>query len=209
MNKRFWIILYLIVLVADLIGVYAGNETLRYITKPLLMPVLIVYFISTTRLFTSALKNWIILALWVSWLGDVFLIFESMNSSFFIFGLIAFLVAHIFYIMFFEIVVRLESLKRKYWLFFPVLIYYVALIYILSPYLGEMKLPVRIYGAVISYMLIQALQVGGIKNKKAAWLMIVGATLFIKCRHCHNAYLWVGSTIDRLRCIQIYYFTKQ
>ena len=42
-----------------------------------------------------------------------------------------------------------------------------------------MKLPVRIYGIVISYMLIKALQTGGIKNFGAATLMIAGAVLFI------------------------------
>src|SRR5262245_45157559 len=85
MNKRYWIILYLVVLVADLAGVYTGNETMRYITKPLLIPVLIVHFILATKIFASSLKKWIILALVFSWLGDVLLMFESMNSSFFIF----------------------------------------------------------------------------------------------------------------------------
>ena len=105
--------------------------------------------------------------------------FEPVNNSFFIFGLVAFLIAHIFYILFYENVIRLENLKKNYWLFIPVIIYYAVLIYILSPYLGDMKLPVRIYGVVISYMLIQALQVGRINNKVAALLMIAGAVLFI------------------------------
>jgi uncharacterized membrane protein YhhN len=59
------------------------------------------------------------------------------------------------------------------------LVYYVWFVYLLSPHLGEMKLPVRVYGVVISYMLIQALQVVKIKNTKAALLMISGAVLFI------------------------------
>ncbi len=179
MNKKIWITLYLVVLATDLIGVYTENETLRYITKPLLMPVLVVYFIINTTAFTSPLKKWIVLALLFSWLGDVLLMFETLNSSFFIFGLVAFLIAHIFYILFYQSVLRLENLKRNYWLIVPVLIYYVSLIYILNPHLGEMKLPVRIYGAVISYMLIQALQIGRIKNSEAAWLMVFGAILFI------------------------------
>ena len=179
MKKTYWIILFVVVLLTDLFAVYTDNETLRYIIKPLLLPLLIFLFISQTTGFTSSLKKWIILALLFSWTGDVLLMFESLNSSFFIFGLVAFLIAHIFYILFYEFVIRLEGLKRNYLFFIPVLIYYACLIYILSPHLGEMKLPVRIYGAVISYMLIQALHTSGIKNKEAAWFMITGAVLFI------------------------------
>jgi len=179
MNKKFWIIPYFIVLAADLFAVYNGNETLRYITKPLLMPLLIAFFIFQTKDLASSLKKWVVLALVFSWAGDVLLMFESTNSNFFIFGLVAFLIAHIFYILFYENVIRNEGLRKNYWWFLPVIIYYIALIYILSPNLGDMKLPVRIYGIVICYMLIQALQTGRIKNFGAATLMIAGAVLFI------------------------------
>ena len=179
MNKRFWIIVYFLVLVADLLAVYTGNETLRYITKPLLMPLLIFLFIYLTTGFTSSLKKWIILALLFSWAGDVLLMFESTNGNFFIFGLAAFLIAHIFYILFYEGIIRKEGLGKNYWWFIPVVIYYIALIYILSPNLGDMVWPVRIYGIVICYMLIKALQAGRIKDLGAATLMIGGAVLFI------------------------------
>ena len=179
MNKIYWIILFIVVLFADLIAVYLGKETLRYVTKPLLMPLLVIYFVSAVNFFSSSLKKWIVLALVFSWLGDVFLMFESTNSSFFIFGLVAFLIAHIFYILFYENLIQRENIKKNYWLFIPVLIYYALLVNILSPNLGDMKLPVRMYGVVISYMLIQALQVGRIRNRPAAVLMITGAVLFI------------------------------
>src|SRR6187431_1073424 len=179
MNKIFWIILYFFIFGADLFAVYNGNESLRYITKPLLMPLLIIFFVFQTKDFLSPLKKWIVLALVFSWAGDVLLMFESTNSNFFISGLVAFLIAHIFYILFYENVIRKEGLRKNYWWFLPVIIYYISLIYILSPNLGDMKLPVRIYGIVISYMLIQALQTGRIKNSGAAIFMIAGAILFI------------------------------
>jgi len=179
MNKRFWIIIYFLVLIVDLFAVYNGNETLRYIAKPLLMPLLTIYFLAETNTFNSPFKKWIVLALIFSWTGDVLLMFEAISSNFFIFGLVAFLIAHIFYILFFENVIRNERLSKNYWWFLPVIIYYIALIYFLSPNLGDMNLPVRIYGIVISYMLIQALQTGRIKDFGAATLMIAGAVLFI------------------------------
>ncbi|HEV8269860.1 MAG TPA: lysoplasmalogenase [Chitinophagaceae bacterium] len=179
MNKNFWIILFIVILLTDLFAVHTGNETLRYITKPLLMPLLIIYFLAETNSFTSSLKKWILLALVFSWAGDLLLMFESIFSNFFIFGLVAFLIAHIFYILFYENIIRKEGLNKNYWWFLPVFIYYIALVYLLSPHLGDMKLPVRIYGIVISYMLIQALQTGRIKDLGAATLMIGGAVLFI------------------------------
>lgn len=179
MKKSFWIVLFFIVLFIDIAAVYFKNEPLRYVSKPLLMPLLIGHFILNTRPYLSPLKKWIVLALVFSWFGDVLLMFESMSPGFFMFGLVAFLIAHIFYILFYENIIRLENLKKNYWWFIPVLIYYVSLIYILSPLLGDMKLPVRIYGIVISYMLIQALQTSMIKDRHAAGLMIAGAVLFI------------------------------
>jgi uncharacterized membrane protein YhhN len=179
MKKIILIFLFIVLLLADLAAVYTSNETLRYITKPLLMPLLVVYFIFITRSLISSLKKWIVLALGFSWAGDILLMFESINGNFFIFGLVAFLIAHIFYILFYENVIRKEGLNKNYWWFLPVIIYYVSLIYLLSPHLGDMKLPVRLYGIVISYMLIQSLQTGRVKDLGAATLMIGGAVLFI------------------------------
>jgi uncharacterized membrane protein YhhN len=139
----------------------------------------LIAFLFSKQKFSSSLKKWIMFALLFSWAGDVLLMFESTNSNFFIFGLAAFLIAHIFYILFYENVIRKDGIRKNYWWFLPVIIYYIALIYILSPNLGDMKLPVRIYGIVISYMLVKALQTGGIKNLGAATLMIAGAVLFI------------------------------
>jgi len=179
MKRNSWIYLYVIVLLGDLAAVYSGNETIRYVSKPMLMPFLVICFILGTKSFPSSLKKWIVFALAFSWAGDVLLMFEPLHESFFIYGLVAFLMAHIFYILFYEHVIRKEGLRKNYWWFIPVIIYYAALIYILSPELREMKLPVVIYGLVISYMLIQALQTGRIKNQAAAGLIIAGAVLFI------------------------------
>ena len=179
MNKRFWVIIYFIVLAIDLFAVYAGNETLRYVTKPLLMPLLIVYFVSAVKPFASSLKKWIILALALSWLGDVLLMFELMNSSFFIFGLAAFLIAHIFYIILFDQIRVKENIKQSLLPLLPIAIYYILLMTLLQPTLGKMQKPVSVYGLVISIMLSFAIDLWRSKDRLASFFIILGALLFI------------------------------
>lgn len=179
MKKNYWIILFLFVLVADLVCIQLQNETGQYVFKPLLMLLLIVYFLSQTKLWITSLKNWIVAALFFSWLGDVLLMFQDRNSLFFLLGLSAFLVAHIFYIVFFHNIRAKERIKNNVWLLLVVVIYYAVLISILSPYLGTMKLAVRIYGIVISFMLLLAMHMGFIKNKMAGQRMLGGALLFV------------------------------
>ena len=139
MKNKGWVILFIVVLLADLIAVYLGKEILRYATKPLLMPLLVIYFVSVVKFFVSSLKKWMILALAFSWLGDVLLIFESANSSFFIFGLVAFLIAHMLYIILFDQIRIKEKVKQSLFPLLPIAVYYFLLISLLQPTLGKMK----------------------------------------------------------------------
>jgi uncharacterized membrane protein YhhN len=174
-----WLYIFFVVFISDLVAIYLEEETFRHFTKPYLMISLIMFFIRETALKKSELKKFIIPALLFSLLGDVLLLFESRNENYFIFGLVAFLIAHIFYILFFEKIIVNEGQKKRYWIFLPVMIYYVILISVLSPTLDDMKWPVRVYGIVISYMLIKAMQTGWVKDRKSILFFISGAGLFV------------------------------
>jgi len=107
--------------------------------------------------------------------------FESTGKNYFLFGLSSFLIAQLFYIFFFHAVRIRENIKGKILLLLIALIYYSALTIKLSPSLekAHLNLPVRIYGAVLSFMVMLALHsLSGI-NKKAGWLMSIGAVLFV------------------------------
>jgi uncharacterized membrane protein YhhN len=179
MKKTIWIILFALVLLIDLVSVYLNNESLRFITKPLLMPLLAIYLLQQTSSAMSSLKIWIFLALFFSWLGDIFLLFEERGSNFFLLGLSAFLVAQVFYIVFFHNIRMREYIRGNALLLLFVIVYYSILISVLSPYLGNMRLPVRIYGVVLSFMLMLAMHTMLGKNKKAALWMMMGAILFV------------------------------
>ena len=179
MRKIYWVIFFLIILFAELIFIYTGNENYRFITKPFLVPVLIAFFILQTKSISHSAKKFVVLALVFSWLGDLLLMFETRSSNFFIFGLIAFLLAHLFYTYYFIKSAEENGVKMKWWLGIPILAYYAVFMFILYPHLAGMLWPVRIYGLVISFMLLTALNFLNIKTKPAGNLITTGASLFV------------------------------
>ena len=179
MKKEYWLIIFVTVLVAHITGIQVTNELLQQFSKPLLIPILAGYFLSQTKSIGAVLSKWILIALSFSWAGDVLLMFVPKNDIFFLLGLSAFLIAHIFYILFFHHVRVKENVKGNPWLLIVVVVYYAALISLLSPYLLDMKIPVLVYGIVISFMFMLAMHMLFIKNKSAGMWMMVGALLFV------------------------------
>lgn len=179
MKKSAWLFVFLVVFVAHLLCILLRQEMLQNVTKTLLMPALGIYFFSQVRDKSNSLQKWILLALIFSWAGDVLLMFQEKNELYFLLGLSAFLLAHVFYIIFFHRLRVREGVKSNIWFLVLVVVYYAALISWLSPYLGDKKIPVRIYGIVISFMFMLAMHLLYIKNKAAGRWMMLGALLFV------------------------------
>lgn len=179
MKKKYWIFLFAVILIGDLIGIQLQNKEIQFFFKPLIIIVIIGYFDSQLVSITKGLSKWILGALVFSLLGDFLLMFEDKKSIFFLLGLSSFLLAHIFYIVFFHQIRLKEIVKGNPWLLVAVVIYYAALITLLSPYLADMKVPVLVYGTVISFMFMLAMHMLFIKNKAAGKWMMFGAILFV------------------------------
>ena len=179
MNKTIWLAAFVIVLLADIAGIQLNNELLQWFSKPLILPFLFLYFYTAIRKYSSPLIKWMYIALFFSWCGDVLLMFQGTNELFFILGLSAFLLAHIFYILFFHFIRLKERIPFNIFFLLAVMIYYVVLMRWLSPYLGALTLPVRVYGIVISLMGMMAMHMTGLQQKKAGWFMLTGAILFV------------------------------
>lgn len=179
MSKRYRIIIFFFILVADLVAVRGQYKMAEYFFKPLIIIWLMAWFVLQLRYIRNRLKKWIIFALFFSWLGDVLLMFHDDHSLFFLLGLSSFLIAHIFYIIFFHFVRIREMIKSRWYLLMIVALYYAIIIAILSPYLGDMKLPVRIYAVVISFMFLLAMHMLFIKNKTTGLWVMAGALLFV------------------------------
>lgn len=182
MNNKTWIGLYiftLIVHIARITGYLVFVPFIDMISKALLMIILLNWFMSVTDNLLSPLKKWITTALCFSWLGDVLLLFQENDQLYFILGLVSFLIAHIFYIIFFHYLRLREKVRGNPWLMVIVVVYYTALIALLSPYLEDMKWPVRVYGIVISFMFMLAMHMLFIKNRSTGVWMMAGALLFV------------------------------
>ncbi len=170
----FWLLALL-----DVTALISGFYILHFAVKPLLIPVLILCLFFTDSPVTG--KNLLTAGLIFSWMGDIFLLFENKHALFFIFGLVSFLTTHIFYIFYF---LRIKSsgisiLKKQPLVIVLVLAYGVTLVWLLFPYLNDLKLPVIVYAAVICSMLLSSLHIVLKVNKKAAGYYMSGATAFV------------------------------
>jgi len=164
--KKVLLIMYILVSVVDLWGIYSENRPLVFIAKSLIMPVLTAYYYFSSKARNTA----VILALSFSFLGDVLLLQEA--QDYFIMGIGSFLTAQLCYIYIFISDTR-KIYWSKSWVF---ILFYISLMLFLGPKLGDFLYPMGVYGAVLSFMGIAAVSMY-IKTKNP--LFIIGAILFI------------------------------
>ena len=186
MKRIYWILLFLLILTLNIIGVEKEISVLQYSTKPVLTISLILFFIYETKGIRHSVNKFFLGGLVFSWGGDVLLMFqnpalvgEASAPHYFLAGLISFLIAHLFYIYFFIKLKKSEHITFSVLLFIPVLIYYIGLISFLSPHLGAMKIPVFVYGFVISTMFLLALHMLYMPAIAAGRLLMAGALFFV------------------------------
>lgn len=169
--------LFALVSIAEIILISSGNETLRLLTKPLIIASLAAIYLTAVSTPKKLYKDAVLMGLFFSWIGDILL----QNEGYFIPGLMAFLIAHIFYILFFA---STQSANTSFFKLRPVMIiaviaYLIELMILLWPHLGGMKIPVLVYGITISTMLSAAFwQYQKLDNTTALYL-IFGAGFFV------------------------------
>lgn len=149
-----------------------GSWTLP--VKALILPVLIVYFHLNVRGHYTPPRFWILVGLVFSWLGDVLLSVE------FVYGLAAFLLAHLFYIWAFTRGCRWKLLFRAGLLYVgPVFLYGLLMLAVLHSHLGSRRIPVLFYIVAILTMLLTALSRKQWVNPTCYWITVAGALIFV------------------------------
>jgi uncharacterized membrane protein YhhN len=161
------------------------NKTLRYITKPLLVPMILLYY--TTGIFIElAITHilWLlVIALIFGWLGDVFLMLGR-EGNYFMLGLGSFLIGHIFYIILYTLVIFSfgNLLLFPIWgwlLIIPILVIAGFFYYRIRGKMEDLTVPTVIYLVIISLMSFFALLLLSVPNLLAFSLVYIGACLFM------------------------------
>jgi len=102
-----WLIFYVIILVIDISFIHQDVDFYRWFSKPVLMLTLLIVLWRTADYEYKYAFRLHFLALFLSWIGDIFLL-----TDLFITGLIAFLWAHICYIaLMVDLGIRLKGIR--------------------------------------------------------------------------------------------------
>jgi len=151
--------LFFIAAIINVLGEYKENNTIKLFSKPLLMPFLILFYIFGILEGASlAQVDWlIVVALIGGWAGDVFLMLDT-KKKWFLYGMIAFLVNQILYIVSFFLSIS-DFANFDLWALFLLGPALIMLIYMAPKPIknaAEMKIPLLVYMTVILTMHIAA-----------------------------------------------------
>ncbi|MCR6722435.1 MAG: lysoplasmalogenase [Chitinophagaceae bacterium] len=90
------LLLYGLLLTLNQVCIIWDWETGRFVSKCLLMPALLIYFYLPVVMCQLNKKGLIVAALLASWAGDVFLLFDAIDSLYFMLGLGSFFISPCF-----------------------------------------------------------------------------------------------------------------
>jgi uncharacterized membrane protein YhhN len=195
----------------NLVGQFGDIQILSDVTKPLIMPFLVGYYVASTT-FPRSIP--LMIALLACWIGDIALMFTGYSELWFMVGLASFLIGHIFYITIYR-QFRWESIEtglmpvQKIRFSLPVVLAGTGLIVILFPSLGGLKVPVMIYATATMVMVMNAIFRFGRTTSKSFWLVLAGAIIFM----ASDAILAINKFIGEIKMggvwIMLTYITAQ
>ena len=176
-EKKFTILFFIIVLIELLTGSTESLKNVHYLAKPAIVISLIFLVVKTSESLSKPIKKLLLLALVFSLLGDVLLLFVDQSEHFFTLGLVAFLTAHIMYVLLF--LKHRNKENSPYGFIVLLLIYAASLFYFLKDGLGEMLIPVVVYMLVILTMATTAYLRKNNVNVLSYGLVFLGALFFM------------------------------
>ncbi len=148
-----------------------------FVLKPL--TTLLVIGVAASIAWTGPYAQWVLVALALSLCGDVFLMFGDgarASDRAFIAGLVSFLLAHVAFVVAFAQGLGAPALPG--WLA-AVVFYAVAMLFVLLPRAGALKLPVLVYCLVLAAMVFAAAARHASLGDADSLRAVLGALLFL------------------------------
>ena len=173
MNKIAPLIAFILFCLIDFFGIYLDKQMMINFAKPMLMITLFWYYYSNAK----KLNKYFVLGLFFSFLGDILLL--GAGEVYFVFGLLFFLIAHVFYIIMVLKIIQIAKPKEFIIAGVPFLLLFLVLMNVLYAGLGAMKIPVIIYAMTISSFGIVSLILYLQAKTKISLLLLVGVLTFI------------------------------
>jgi uncharacterized membrane protein YhhN len=174
---RIALLIYSLIGAVNLLSVVVEQPLLRTLTKPLLMPMLMLYVFSQTHMLN---RNKLIFILIFAWFGDLFLLIPGNSPLYFQLGLGSFLIMQIAYIRLFisqSLTGKFDLKQWASWPIVPVIVYVTFLLAILMPFIPiALFIPVSLYAIALGSMFYSAFLR---KIDSSYFLILLGAMFFV------------------------------
>jgi uncharacterized membrane protein YhhN len=151
----------------------AGTPTQRYLFKPLTTILILGVALTLPDPISTLYRLLVAVGILFSLGGDILL---SLPRDAFVFGLVSFLIAHLFFIAAY---LSRGGFGFTPWIFVAYAIVFGALLALLWPHVGALRLPVAVYALVLAVMGWQAAEQWWLLRDGSAFLAMVGAALFM------------------------------
>ena len=183
MKKETFLYIFVIAGAVFLAAGLANMEWLQWISKPLIMLALILYYLRAQKDFSYLNSKPVLEARFFSLAWYTLLLGQQQDEAFFLAGLIAFLLAYVGY----SFALRQHRYlpgaglygTQQFRLALPIVLAGTGLYTVLYPHLGNLKGAVMAYTLVIVVMALQALFRYGYTNARSYWMVLAGAALFM------------------------------
>jgi len=178
-KKNLYLGLFLSVSFINIVANGFNNIEIASVSKVFIMPFLLFFYLES--LSGKKPLKLLVFAFVFSWIGDIFLIFQSVKPLFFILGMAAFLLAQLLYFVLFYFGLNPVLQFKKFVLLLFVVLVLVGVFlfkFYQLEYFESLKIPVSFYAIAIALMTGAALSrsIFGSNDKK---LIGLGALLFL------------------------------
>lgn len=149
-KRKMLLVIFLLVLLMHCLSIQVEMTQLRNTTKIILVPLLMIHLLINQSL--RVLGYLPLIALLFSWIGDILLLGD--DPSFFLSGMIAFVMTHVCYSFTFLKIKQVTPKDRSYFVFplLGLLLFSLFVFFYLKDDLGSYLLPILLYMIFISLM---------------------------------------------------------